>query len=60
MNVFMLLSRGNGFQGGGCDLEDCCPQGLISGDTVVALHRLGEEFLASLTPLGRSLLPRPY
>jgi hypothetical protein len=59
MNVSMLLSQGNGFQGGGCDLEDCCPQGLISGDTVVALHRLGEEFLASLTPLGRSLLPRP-
>ncbi len=58
MNVSMFLSQGNGFQGG-CDLEDCCPQGLVSGDTVLALHRLGEEFLACLTPLGRSLLPRP-
>lgn len=59
MNVSMLLSQGNGFQGG-CDPEDCCPQGLISGDAVLPLHRLGEEFLACLTPLGRSLLPRPY
>lgn len=61
MNVSVMLSRINGFQGvPEYETLDFYPQGLFIEGRVVPLHQLGEEFLPYLTPLGRSLISRRW
>ena len=61
MNVSVMLSRINGFQGTPeYETLDFYPQGLFIEGRVVPLHQLGEEFLPYLTQMGRSLISRRW